>query len=88
MVYFKCQKVTKLQWKVIRILTVRKYNAETEPLFKKLKLLKVNDILKFQELKFYYKFKNNQLPHYMQSLPFYPSIETHNYATRIQHNIH
>ncbi len=50
--------------------------------------LKVNDILKLQELKFYYKFKNNKLPHYLQSLPFYTNIETHNYATHTQHNIH
>ncbi len=57
------------------------------PLFKKLKLLKVNDILKPQELQFYYEFKNNKLPHYLQSLAFYTNIETHNYATRIQHNI-
>ncbi len=39
-------KVTKLQKKVIRKLTVSKYNAHTESLFKKLKLFKVNDILK------------------------------------------
>ncbi len=43
---FIAKKVTKLQKKVLRILTVSKYNAHTEPLFKKLKLLKVNDILK------------------------------------------
>ncbi len=52
-----------------------------------MKLLKVKDILKLQELQFYYKFKNNKLPHYLQSLPFYTNMETHIYATRIQHNI-
>ncbi len=34
-----------------------------DPPFKILKLLKVNDIFKLQELKFYYKYKNNKLPH-------------------------
>ncbi len=68
---FQCEKVTKLQKKVIRILSVSKYNAHIKRLFKKLKLLKVNDMLKLQELKFDYKFKNNKLPHYLQFLPFY-----------------
>jgi len=85
---FKCEKVAKQQKKVIRILSLSRYNAHTEPLFKILKLLKVKNILKLQELKFYYKYKNNKLPHYLQSLPFHPNTETHNYATRIQHNIH
>jgi hypothetical protein len=85
---FKCEKLTKLQKKVIRILSLSKYNAHTEPLFKRLKLLKICDILKLQELKFYFKYKNNKLPHYLQSLPFQPNTETHDHATRIRHNIH
>ncbi len=31
---FKCEKITKLQKKVVRILSLSKYNAHTEPLFK------------------------------------------------------
>jgi hypothetical protein len=84
----KCEKLAKLQKKVVRILCVSKYNAHTEPLFKTLKLLKISDILKLQELKFYYKFKNNKLPHYLQSLPFHPNTEFHDYATRTRHNLH
>ncbi len=45
-------------------------------------------LLHFQELRCCYKYKNNKLPHYLQSLPFYPNTETHDHATRIQHNIH
>ena len=85
---FHCEKVAKLQKKVIRMLSLSKYNAHIEPLFKNLKLLKINDILKLQELKFYNKYKNNKLPYYLQSLPFFPNTETHDYATRIQYNIH
>ncbi len=38
-----------------------KYTAHTEKIFKALKLLKVNDILKLQELNFYCKYKNETL---------------------------
>ncbi len=65
-----------------------KYNAHTDPLFKILKLLKVNDIFKLLELKFYYKYKDNKLPHYLQSLPFHPNTRTHDHDIRIKHKIH
>ncbi len=41
-----------------------------------------------QELKFYYKYKNNKLPHYLQSLPFHPNTRTHDHDTHIKHKIH
>ncbi len=37
-------------------------------ILKELKLLKVKDILWLQELKFYYKYKNHKLPHYLQNI--------------------
>ena len=49
------KRVFKLQKRAIRIITCSRYNAHSEPLFKELKLLKVEDILKLQQLKFYYK---------------------------------
>ena len=85
---YHCERVTQLQKKSVRILCLSKYNAHTEPIFKELKLLKVKDILWLQELKFYYKYKNDKLPHYLQNLPLQPNTDTHNYATRTQHNIH
>ena len=33
----------------MRIITLNKYNSHTEPLFKNLKLLKIEDMLKLQE---------------------------------------
>ncbi len=78
----------KLQNTIVRILRLSKYNAHTDPLFKILKLLKVNDIFKLQELKFYYKYKNNKLPHYLQCLPFHPNTRTHDHDTHIKHKIH
>ncbi len=51
-------------------------------IFKTTKLLKVNDIIKLQELKFYYKFETNLLQHYLQSLPF--QLNTNSHGTRSQ----
>ncbi len=85
---FKCDKLFKLQKIIVRILSLSKYNTHTNPLLKILKVLKVNDIFKLQELKFYYKYKNNKLPHYLQSLPFHPNTRTHDHDTCIKHKIH
>ncbi len=60
---YRCKRITKLQKRIVRILNISKYNAHTEPIFKILSLLKVNDILKLQELKFHYKYENNLLPY-------------------------
>jgi hypothetical protein len=57
-------RIKKLQKRAIRIISVSKYNAHTEQLFRKLNLLKIDDILKLQQLKFYFKYLNNQLPKY------------------------
>ncbi len=73
---------------MIRSISVSKYNAHIEPIFKQLELLKLMDILKLQELKFYYKYKNKRLPYYLQSLPFHYNSETHQHNTCIQQNIH
>jgi hypothetical protein len=85
---YECNRITKLQKKAIRIISISKYNAHTEPIFKALKLLKVNDILRVQQLKFYYKFKNNKLPHNLQLFPINHNTDFHNYTTRAQHHIH
>ncbi len=61
---FQCARLTKLLKKIIRILSRSKYNACTERIFKELKLLKLEDTIKLQELKLYYKYKNNKLPCY------------------------
>ncbi len=61
---YENEKVTKLQQKAVRLITISKYNAHTEPIFKKLKFLKVEDILKLQQLKCYFKYTNNMLPWY------------------------
>ncbi len=83
---YRSEQIKKLKKCIVRILNISKYNAHTEPIFKTLRLLKVNDILKLQELKFHYKHENNLLPYYLQNLLFKPNI--HSYATRSQDKIH
>lgn len=85
---YQCERVEKLQKRAVRIITLGKYNAHTEPIFKQLKLLKVKDILKLQELKFFYKYKHEDLPHYLLNLPITTNTEVHNYNTRQQDHIH
>ena len=63
---FKCERILKLPKKAARILSASKYNDHTEPLFKNLKLLKIEHILKLHELKLYYKFIHIRLPVYLK----------------------
>ena len=52
---FNSDRILKFQKKSVRSFTLSKYNAHTEPIYKTLKLLKINDIFKCQTLKFIYK---------------------------------
>ena len=65
---FEADKLFKLQKKAIRIITKSPYLAHTEPLFKKEKLLKIEDIFKISCLKFYYRLVNNMLPKNLKKL--------------------
>ena len=62
-------RVYKLQKRAVRIISCSKFNAHSEPLLKQLNLLKVEDILKLQQLKFYHKLINRQLPGYFTCFP-------------------
>ena len=85
---YQCDRLVKLQKRIVRIVSTSKYNAHTEPIFKTLKLLKVKDILRLQELKFYYKYENNKLPYYLANLPLNTNTSIHSHATRTQNKIH
>ncbi len=50
-------------------------NAHTESIFKRLILLKVSDILKMQELKFYLKIIHEKILIYLQNLPLYANTK-------------
>ena len=65
---YECKRVYNLQKKAIRIMTASKYNAHTEPLFKQLNIMKIEDSFEIQCLKFYYKFKTNTLPAFFDNI--------------------
>ena len=68
-------------------MTNSKYNAHTEPLFKQLRLLKVNNIFDVQCLKFWYKFFNKKLPNYFRDM-FKYNYELHDIVTRSHDRLH
>ena len=67
---------------------ISSYNAHTEPFFKNLKLLKIQDILTFQTLKIYHQFRNNNLPNYIQNWPLFQNSNIHNHNTRGANALH
>ena len=80
---FQCKGLFTVQKKAIRIVCKAKYNAHTDRLFKKLNLLKVEDIFKIQCLKFYYRLCKNKLPHYFSlNFRFTRNADVHDRQTR------
>ena len=73
-------KIEVLQKKCLRIMTFSDFNSHTNPLFIDLKLLKVRDIIKSQQLKLVYEFYKNLLPTDLQSLFVFDS-DVHDYQT-------
>ena len=57
-------RVSKLQKKAIRIISNSEYLAHSEPLFKILKLLKIEDLYKLKLMKFFYNLSYEALPPY------------------------
>jgi len=83
----KCNRLFKLQKKSVRIILNSKYNAHTNPLFKKLQLLKVMDLCALQEFKFMYNFENKTLPNYFLSIQYHRHSSRHHYNTRNAENM-
>ena len=57
----------KLQKRAIRIVANSIYNAHTDPLFKLYRILKHSLVFTLQTMKVYHKFRQNELPVYMQN---------------------
>ena len=77
----------KLQIRVIRIITLIKYNAHTDPIYTELKFLKFDDIYKLQQLKFYFKLINKLLPEYFNHIPYTHNFEIHQNYTCGRNNM-
>ena len=84
---FETSRIIKLQKRAMRIMTLSKYNAHTEPLFKELKLLKVKDIFDVQCMKFWHKFTNGLLPKFFRCM-FRYNHEIHDIETRSHDSLH
>ena len=85
---YQCHRLQKLQKRAIRIITLSKYNDHTAPLFKKLNLLTIKDILALQELKLYYKFIHNNVPPYIQQWQIKQNTNIHSHYTRNQNEFY
>ena len=58
-----------------------KYNAHTESLFKKLNVLKLSDIFKTRQARFYHRYLNDEVPVYFRNI-FSKNYEFHSHDTR------
>ena len=74
-------KLTKLQRKCIRIITFSDYKAPTDPLFIKLKILKIEDVFTLEKLKLVFDYQNESLPEVLSSL-FTKNVQIHTHLTR------
>ena len=74
---FNTTNIFKSQKKAIRIITKSQYFAHTDPLFKNLGILKIEDLFKLNILKFYYQMKQHCLPFDIST-----RSEIHSYDTR------
>ena len=69
----------------MRLITCSKYNAHTEPLYKKLKCLKVSDIYTLNMLKFHFKIEKSTIPYYFKNM-FKQTQTQHTHDTRFRDN--
>ena len=85
---YQCHRLQQLHKRAIRIITLSKYNDHTAPLFKKLNLLIIKDILALQELKLHYKFIHNNVPPYIQQWQIKHNTNIHSHYTRNQNEFY
>ena len=69
-------------------MTLNRYNSHTESLFKTLQILKIDDQLKRQELKFFYKYRHDNVPVYLLNWNNIHNYNIHSHYTRKATNIH
>ena len=76
---FQSNRILRLQKRAVRVIHGAKYNAHTDPLFKKSTILKISDIFRLNCLKIFHKFLNEKVPAYINSML---QPVTHQYNTR------
>ena len=78
---FNLVRLEKLQKRAVRIIKNSNYNSHTEPIFKDLHLLKLEDIFICNILKLHYKLEHQTVPQYFINT-FTSRFPTHSYDTR------
>ena len=78
---FSMGRLQLLQKRSVRVISSSKYNAHTDPLFKKLRLIKLADLFTLNVLKMYYKFKHACLPSHVENM-FEEFSRNHEHETR------
>ena len=81
-------RILKLQKRAVRIILNKKYNCHTEPLFKKLRIIKITDMLDLERVKFIYKYHKKLLPFRLLQIPCVLNTEVHSYFTRSSKSVH
>ena len=86
---YEYNRVYNLQKKAVRIMTASKYDAYTEPLFKQLNIMTLEDsfLLQCLNLKFYHRFKGHSLPKYF-AIIFTRNNDIHHYGERNHDQLH
>ena len=78
----------RIQNKAVRIIALNRFNSHTEPLFKTLQILKIDDQLKLQELNNFYKYRHDNVPVYLLNWNIIPNYNIHSHDTRKATHIH
>lgn len=84
---YDSNRIFKLQKRSIRLVTRSRYNAHTQPLMKQLKILSLPDMLLLKSMKFYYKYKHEEVPKYFISFNLTTQGANHDHDTRNRDNI-
>ena len=82
------KRLFKLQKRALRVIYKCNFLSHTDPIFKDLGLLKVNDIYKVQQLKFYFKLSNRCLPIFFDTFTPVLNFNIHDHNTRHNRDVH
>ena len=80
-------KILKLQKRAVRIISIAKPFSHSDPLFKKLRILKINDIYELNLLKLYFKIAKNMLPIFFSNFTNKHLSSSHSHNTRHSHKL-